>query len=106
MRFNFGMPLHLSALPTYEDTLLSALAFFRQQPRETQALNCLAMYLRQSESRVLGEIKFYAHTLGLEPEELLLLIHTHPEQVEVQLSDALKNRLDASQDAGQDVGSD
>jgi len=98
MRFNFGLPLHLSALSTYEDTLLSSLAFFRQQPRETQALNCLAMYLRQSEARVLGEVKFYAQMLDLESEELLLLIHTNPKQIEARLGDVLKSRLNSGQD--------
>lgn len=97
MRFNLGEPLPLSALPVYEDVLLSSLAFFRSQPRETQALNCLAMYLRQSEARVMGEIKFYAQMIEMEPDELLLLIHTHPEQAEDLLRNQLQNRFDRPQ---------
>jgi hypothetical protein len=90
MRFQIGNPLHLSAPPAYEDALLSALAFFRQQPRETQALNCLAMYLRQSEARVMGELKFYAGLAGLAPQDLLMLIHTQPAQAEALLQGCLR----------------
>jgi hypothetical protein len=93
MRFNIGESLPLSALPVYEDALLSSLAFFRSQPREAQALNCLAMYLRQSEARVMGEVKFYARLLGMEPDHLLMLIHTDPAQAEALLGDQLQDKL-------------
>lgn len=96
MRFQTGQPLRLPALPAYEDALLSALAFFRQQPRETQALNCLAMYLRQSEGRVMSELKFYASFADLEPQELLMLIYTQPAQAEVLLQGCL-TRLDSAE---------
>ncbi|XPM54453.2 MAG: hypothetical protein EDM05_042065 [Leptolyngbya sp. IPPAS B-1204] len=66
---------------------------FRQQERTTQALNCLAMYLRQSEARVLGEIRFYAKLVNLESDELLMLIHQHPDQAEALLKNHLKQRL-------------
>ncbi|MBF2045972.1 hypothetical protein HJG54_16000 [Leptolyngbya sp. NK1-12] len=93
MRFETGDPLHLPPLPLYESALLSSLAFFRQQERTTQALNCLAMYLRQSEARVLGEIRFYAKLVNLESDELLMLIHQHPDQAEALLKNHLKQRL-------------
>jgi hypothetical protein len=90
MRFETGQPLHLPSLPPYEAALLSSLAFFRKQERTTQALNCLAMYLRQSESRVMGEIRFYAKQLNMEPEALLMLIHRDPEQADALLKDHLQ----------------
>jgi hypothetical protein len=89
MRFETGEPLNLPPLPLYESSLLAALAFFRKQPRETQALNCLGMYLRQSEARVLGEIRFYANLLNLEPEALLTLIHQEPERAAALLQQHL-----------------
>ncbi|MBW4464985.1 MAG: hypothetical protein KME07_06035 [Pegethrix bostrychoides GSE-TBD4-15B] len=89
MRFETGEPIQLPPLPPYESSLLASLAFFRKQPRETQALNCLAMYLRQSEARVLGEIRFYARLLDLEPEVLLRLIEQEPERVEALLKQHL-----------------
>lgn len=95
MRFEMGHPLHLPPLPPYENALLSSLAFFRKQERTTQALNCLAMYLRQSEARVMGEIRFYAEQLNIEPEALLMLIHRDPEQVEVLLKDHLQQALNS-----------
>lgn len=93
MRFESGDSLHLPPLPPYENALLSSLAFFRNQKRTTQALNCLAMYLRQSEARVMGEIRFYAKQLNMEPEALLMLIHLDPEQAEALLKDHLQRAL-------------
>jgi hypothetical protein len=90
MRFESGDSLHLPPLPPYEDALLSSLAFFRKQARNTQALNCLAMYLRQSDARVMGEIRFYAKQLNMEPEALLMLIHHNPGQAETLLKDHLQ----------------
>lgn len=70
-------PLSLEPLAPYEDRLLAALAFFRfQRNIESQARHCLSMYLRQGETRIMQEVKFYARYLGLEPEELLELIYT------------------------------
>ncbi len=92
MRFETGNPLQLPPLPPYESALLASLAFFRKQEPTTQALNCLTMYLRQSESRVMGEIRFYARLLQMEPEALLQLIAQDPDQAE-QL---LKNYLPGS----------
>jgi hypothetical protein len=97
MRFESGQPLHLPPLPPYEAALLSSLAFFRKQERPTQALNCLAMYLRQSEARVMGEIRFYAQQLKMEPEALLMLIHRDPEQAEALLQDYFQQRLNLAE---------
>lgn len=87
MRFETGDSLPLPPLPPYESTLLSSLAFFRKQERTTQALNCLTMYLRQSEARVLGEVRFYAKRLNMEPEDLLLLIHQDPDRAEALINE-------------------
>lgn len=74
------LPLHLPPLAPYEDRLLRALAFFRTHRQvETQAHHCLSMYLRQSEARVMGEVKFYAELIGLSTSELLTLIAEDPE---------------------------
>jgi hypothetical protein len=75
-----GQPLHLTPLPAYEDALLSSLTFFRKTQRIAQARNCLTMYLRQSEARVMGEVQFYARSVGMEPQELLMLIHADPQR--------------------------
>jgi hypothetical protein len=93
MRFETGEPLQLPALPPYESSLLSSLAFFRKQTPTTQALNCLTMYLRQSETRVMSEIRFYAKLVNLDPEELLLLIHQNPKQAEALLQAHLPTHL-------------
>ncbi|MFM7423903.1 MAG: hypothetical protein ACKO7W_02675 [Elainella sp.] len=92
MRFQTGDPLQLPPLPPYESALLAALAFFRNQPRTTQALNCLTMYLRQSEARVLGEIRFYAKLVNLEPDQLLALIAQDPEQAAALLQAQLNRQ--------------
>lgn len=89
MRFETGNPLQLPPLPPYEHALLASLAFFRKQDPTTQALNCLTMYLRQSESRVMSEIRFYARLLQMEPEALLQLITQDPVQAEQLLKDCL-----------------
>ncbi|MCU0523832.1 MAG: hypothetical protein MUF72_03295 [Elainella sp. Prado103] len=96
MRFETGEPLHLPALPPYESALLSSLAFFRQQERTTQALNCLTMYLRQSETRVMGEIRFYAGLLHMEPEALLMLIDQDPQQAAQLIQTQLQSNLPAA----------
>lgn len=103
MRFQTGDPLQLPPLPPYESALLAALAFFRKQPRTTQALNCLTMYLRQSEARVLGEIRFYAKQANLEPDQLLALIAQDPEQAEALLQTQLNLSPVSSADFNPDV---
>lgn len=75
--------LHLRPLAPYEDRLLTALAFFRTNRKTTtQAHHCLAMYLRQSESRIMSEVDFYARLSGLEKFELLELIYSDPDKAE------------------------
>lgn len=87
-------PLSLGALAPYEDRLLSALAFFRTKRRvETQALHCLAMYLRQSEARIMAEVEFYARRLGLEADQLLELIYTEGDRAEQLIEKALGNAI-------------
>jgi hypothetical protein len=79
-------PLHLEPLAPYEDRLLAALAFFRfQRNIDSQARHCLSMYLRQGETRIMQEVKFYAGHLGLEPEELLELIYSDGDQIRQKL---------------------
>jgi hypothetical protein len=97
MRFKTGDPLTLPPLPPYENALLSSLAFFRGQTRTTQALNCLAMYLRQSETRVMGEVRFYARQLGMEPDDLLMLIDRDPQQAEALLSNCLPQASESTE---------
>lgn len=83
-------PLHLRSLAPYEDRLLSALSFFRsQRDRNNQAHHCLSMYLRQSESRVMSEVGYYARRLGMSPDELLELIYTQPEEIDRQIQAVL-----------------
>jgi cobalamin-dependent methionine synthase I len=83
-------PLPIRPLAPYEDRLLSALSFFRsQRDRTNQAHHCLSMYLRQSESRVMSEVGFYARRLGMSADELLELIYTHPEEADRKIEAAL-----------------
>ena len=78
--------MQLGDLAPFEARLLHALAFFRTgRDVEQQALHCLSMYLRQSESRVMGEVRFYARQLGISPEEMLEEIYTNPDAVADQL---------------------
>ena len=81
--------LHLRPLAPYEDRLLAALAFFRTQRKATtQAHHCLAMYLRQSESRIMTEVDFYARLSGLNKFELFELIYTDPDKAEMLIEQA------------------
>jgi len=74
-------------LPDYESRLLNALAFFLGRDTDAQARACLCMYLRQSEPRIMAQVKYYAHRLSVEwgrevsEYELLDLIATNPEKV-------------------------
>ncbi|BAW95448.1 hypothetical protein NIES970_03540 [[Synechococcus] sp. NIES-970] len=81
-------PFALPPLAPYEDRLLHALAFFRTgRAVETQAHHCLSMYLRQGESRVMGEVGFYAKLLNMDVDDLLELIYTQPEQAQGLLAE-------------------
>ncbi len=74
-------------LPDYESRLLTALAFFLGRDIDAQARACLCMYLRQSEPRIMAQVKYYAHCLSTEwgreisEYDLLELIATNPEKV-------------------------
>lgn len=86
--------LHLSPLAPYEDRLLHALAFFRtNRDPSMQAKHCLSMYLRQSESRIMGEIAFYARACGIEPFQLLELIYQHPKRADAMIREHLNRDI-------------
>ncbi len=74
-------------LPDYESRLLAALAFFLGRDVDAQAQACLCMYLRQSEPRIMAQVKYYAHRLSAQwgrevsEYELLELIATSPERI-------------------------
>ena len=50
-----------SALPEYEQRLLTALAYFLGRDVDAQARACLCMYLRQAEPRIMAQVNYYAH---------------------------------------------
>ena len=81
------MALNPENLPAYESRLLTALAFFLGRDTEAQARACLCMYLRQSEPRIMAQVKYYAHRLSaklgrpINEYELLDLMATNPETV-------------------------
>jgi cobalamin-dependent methionine synthase I len=80
---------YIRPLAPYEDRLLNALAFFRTQRQPTtQAHHCLSMYLRQSESRIMSEIGFYARMVNMDKDELLELIYTDPDKAEQLIAQA------------------
>jgi hypothetical protein len=74
--------LHLNPPPEYEMKLLKALAYFLGRKVEAQALACLSMYLRQSEPRIMSQVKYYAYKMGIHEYDLLDLIDTNPQQVD------------------------
>lgn len=81
----------LETLPQYEKSLLTALAFFLGRDQNAQALACLCMYLRQSEPRIMAQLRYYAHQFsqatGQPTHEyaLLDLICQSPEEVAARL---------------------
>ena len=88
-------PLHLSPLAPYEDRLLSALAFFRTHRNPAnQAHHCLSMYLRQSESRIMSEVGFYARMTGKDKFELLELIYNKPDEAQKLIEEATGVKVD------------
>lgn len=78
--------LHLNPPPEYEFKLLTALSFFLGRPVTAQALACLSMYLRQSEPRIMAQVKYYANKISkqtgqsIDEYDLLDLIFAHPDQ--------------------------
>jgi len=86
--------LQVSPLPLFESRLLKALAFFRfSRSVETQARHCLAMYLRQSEPRIMAEVGFYAERLGMAAGELLDLIDQDPDEAQRRLATLMPEDL-------------
>lgn len=83
--------LYLNAPPEYEMKLLTALSYFLGRKASTQALACLSMYLRQSEPRIMSQVRYYAHKVSkqtgktVSEYELLDLIYETPEQVDKML---------------------
>ncbi|MBD2256974.1 hypothetical protein [Pseudanabaena sp. FACHB-2040] len=83
--------LSIHALPEYERKLLAALAFFLGREQSAQAVACLSMYLRQSEPRIIGQLKYYAHKATkntgqpLDEYDLLDLIAESPDQIAAML---------------------
>jgi len=77
-------PPNLAALPPYEGALLQAMAFFLGRDVSAQARACLCMYLRQSEGRVMGQLRYFAHQASqqagrsISEYELLDLIVQNP----------------------------
>ncbi len=86
--------LRLGSLPLFEIRLLKALAFFRfSRSIETQARHCLAMYLRQSEPRIMAEVSFYAERLGMTASQLLDLIDQEPDEAQRLLATLMPDDL-------------
>jgi hypothetical protein len=79
--------LYLNVLPEYEMKLLGALAFFLNRKIASQAAAALAMYLRQSQERILAQVDYYAAQLGTDRWQLLDAISDDP--------DAVRKALDA-----------
>ena len=97
--------INLNALPEYEDKLLSSLAFWLDRKYATQAYNCLNMYLRQSEVRIMQQTRYYAHQLGMNEYDLMDLIHRNPGKVKQLLADRgieSEHEPDDSRDRGEE----
>ena len=92
----------LGQLPDYECSLLLALAFFLGRDVSAQSRACLSMYLRQSEARIMGQVRFYAHQASvqagrpIDPYELLELIARDPTEA-ARLLPTLKGVHDPGQ---------
>lgn len=82
--------LQINAPPEYEMRLLMALAYFLGRSVNAQASACLSMYLRQSEPRIMSQVRYYAHRCGLHEYDLLDLIAENPAQVDALLKEAGK----------------
>lgn len=85
--------INLKELPLYESQLLNAIAFFQGRPYATQAYNALTFYVRQSEGRVLGQLRFYALRLGMTEFELLDLIYREPDKARKLIEDQASQPL-------------
>lgn len=82
------------SLPEYESHLLTALAFFLGRDATSQAKACLCMYLRQSEPRIMAQLRYYAHKASrltgqsLSEYDLLDWIERSPQEVAALLADS------------------
>lgn len=91
-------------LPEYEGRLLTALAFFLGRDATSQAKACLCMYLRQSEPRIMAQLRYYAHKASrltgqpLSEYDLLDWIERSPQEVATLLADAPGVHTDQSPD--------
>lgn len=78
--------IDLSTLPEYESKLLLALSFFLGRNSSAQGRACLSMYLRQSEPRIMAQVRYYAHQVSrstgkpCSEYDLLDLVVEDPEQ--------------------------
>lgn len=97
--------ISINVPPEYELKLLTALAYFLGRKVSAQASACLSMYLRQSEPRIMAQLRYYAHKASrlqdttVSEYELLDLIYESPEKVEELFKDTGKvHQLDESQD--------
>ncbi|MFB2832962.1 hypothetical protein [Floridanema evergladense] len=92
--------LHLRPLAPYEDRLLACLSFFRtKRQRTVQAHHCLSMYLRQSDSRILGEVGFYARRIGISVDELMELIYADPDKAQQLIDQHFSTKINEVFDA-------
>lgn len=97
--------IHINVPPEYEMKLLTALAYFLGRKVSAQAGACLSMYLRQSEPRIMSQVRYYAHRAGLHEYDLLDLISQDPAQVDALLQKAGKVHLpEDGQDAFETQG--
>lgn len=61
---NNSQKLEINTPPEYEMKLLTALSFFLGRNVTTQAVACLSMYLRQSEPRIMSQVRYYASKIS------------------------------------------
>jgi hypothetical protein len=74
--------IYIDSLPDYEMRLLTALSYFLGRQASTQAIACLSMYLRQSEPRIMSQLRYYAHKAQMDEYDLLDLIYENPDEVD------------------------
>ena len=96
--------ISLHTLPDYERRLLTALAFFLGRDISAQARACLCMYLRQSEDRIMAQVRYYAHRASrnrekpLSPYDLIDLIYEDPAIAATLLADLQPVHLPGASD--------
>lgn len=98
--------IQINLPPEYEMKLLTALSYFLGRSVSAQALACLCMYLRQSEPRIMSQVRYYAHRLNLHEYDLLDLISENPEAIDRLLKDAGKVHTAAEPDVFEPTASE